>query len=204
MLAVIPVGLAHFALGLSRSALRPALRTALVAGLSAAWLVFLPNTCYLITEWRHFLFALDAQDLFVRSRTQPFLLAQLIGWSVFYFLYSGFGMLMFALAIRPIEHLAVKKGAVLWFWRLPLFVALSIGVYLGLVVRLNTWDIVSRPAAVWQSTVQIGDHPLLAAFVVAFGIFLWLAYESLDIWIEGFAGRRNAPARERRASWTAD
>ncbi|MGC8863690.1 MAG: DUF1361 domain-containing protein [Armatimonadota bacterium] len=202
MLALIPVGLACAALRVSRWTLRPWVRAVLIAALAAAWLVFLPNTCYLLTEWRHFLFKLDAQDLFVRSRTQPYLLAQIIGWSVFYFLYSGFGMLMFAVAIRPMEYLADRNGAALWFWRLPLFVALSVGVYLGLVVRLNTWDIVSRPATVWQSIVQIGGHPLLAAFIIAFGVFLWLAYESLDIWIEGLAHRRGKAASDRDSSGT--
>jgi len=189
MLALVPVALAYAALWLSRVPRWRATRNALIAALAAAWLAFLPNTCYLLTEWRHFLFNVDVQDLFVRSRTEPFLLAQLLGWSAFYFLYSAFGMMTFTLAIRPMEHLAARRGAAVWFWTLPFFVALSVGVYLGLIVRLNTWDILGRPGAVWQSVVQIGGHPRLAAFTVAFGVFLWLAYESLDIWIDGLTER---------------
>jgi len=189
MLALIPVALAYTALWLSRLGRWRALRNALIAALAAAWLAFLPNTCYLLTEWRHFLYAMDARDIFVRSRSDPLLLAQLMAWSVFYFLYSGFGMLACALAIRPMEHLAAKRGAAMWFWALPFFVTLSLGVYLGLVLRLNTWDIVARPTAVWESIVQIGGHPKLAAFIVAFGVFLWVAYEAIDVWVDGLADR---------------
>jgi uncharacterized membrane protein len=189
VLALIPVGLAYSALWVSRLPGRPVVRRGFMAALGLAWLAFLPNTCYLLTEWRHFLFNLDVQDLFVRSHNEPFLLAQLLGWSAFYLLYSGFGMMTFTLAIRPMESLASRRGAAVWFWTLPFFVALSLGVYLGLVVRLNTWDIFGRPAVVWRSIVQIGGHPRLAAFIVAFGVFLWLTYESIDIWIDGLAER---------------
>jgi uncharacterized membrane protein len=98
-------------------------------------------------------------------------------------------MMTFTLAIRPMEHLALRQGAAVWFWTLPFFVALSVGVYLGLIVRLNTWDIIGKPGAVWQSVADLGGHPRLAAFIIAFGVFLWLAYESLDIWIDALAER---------------
>ena len=189
MLAVIPVALAYASLWVSRVRGMGPARKAIIAVLAVVWLGFLPNTCYLLTEWRHFLLSLDVHDLYVRSQRDPYLLMQLLAWSVFYFLYSGFGLVTFALAIRPMEHLAAKRGAAVWFWALPFFVAVSVGVYLGLVLRLNTWDLVSRPSVVWRSMMQIGGRPLLAAFIVVFGVFLWLAYEAIDVWIDGLADR---------------
>lgn len=189
MLAVIPVALAYVALWASRIPVMRWPRRIMVASLAVVWLAFLPNTCYLLTEWRHFLFLIDVRDLYVRSQADAMLLVRLIALSVFYFLYSGFGMLTFALAIRPMEHLAAKRGALVWFWGLPFFTALSLGVYLGLILRFNTWDLISRPAHVWAAIVQVGGRPFLAAFIVAFGVFLWIAYEAVDVWIDGLADR---------------
>ena len=189
LLAMIPVALAYASLWVSRvRGIGPA-RKAIIAVLAVVWLGFLPNTCYLLTEWRHFLLSLDVHDLYMRSQADPYLLTQLLAWSVFYFLYSGFGMVTFALAVRPMEHLAAKRGAAVWFWALPFFVAISVGVYLGLVLRLNTWDLVRRPSVVWGSILHIGARPLLAGFIVAFGVFLWLGYEAVDVWIDGLADR---------------
>ncbi len=33
--------------------------------------------------------------------------------------------------------------------------------------------------------MEVGGRPKLAAFILAFGGFLWVAYEAIDIWIDG-------------------
>lgn len=189
MLALIPVALAYFIVWIARLRLLGSIRYPLVAALSAAWLAFLPNTCYLLTQWRHFLNLVDSRDLFMRAHADSVLLVELVGLSVFYFLYSGFGMLTFALAIRPIERFAISKGAHTLFWAAPFFVALSTGAYLGLVLRFNSWDFAARPGAVWSAITEVGSRPTLAAFIVAFGIFLWISYEAIDVWIDGLTDR---------------
>ena len=185
MLAAVPV-LAGYTL---RAVLdkRPssARHYAAAAVLGVVWFVFLPNTCYLLTEWRHFLAVLDSENLFLRARGDSVLFIQLIMGSLFYFLYSALGMVAFALAIRPVERAAIKRGMAVRFWAFPFFAAVSLGVYLGLIIRFNSWDLATNPSTVWSAIVEIGGHPKLAAFVIAFGGFLWIAYESLDIWIDG-------------------
>ncbi len=189
MLAVIPVALAYSIVWTARICRAKPVRYVAITLLACAWLAFLPNTCYLLTEWRHFLFQLDTRDLFLRARVDPVLMANMTAWSIFYLLYSGLGMMTFALAIRPLQHLAAKHGASKWFWAIPLFGALSIGVYLGLILRLNSWDIISRPGEVWGSIVEIGGRPRLIAFIIAFAAFLCVAYEALDVWVDGMADR---------------
>lgn len=188
-LAVLPVVLAYVTLWTSRIRANKPVRYASLAVLSLVWLAFLPNTCYLLTEWRHFLLYLDINDFYVRSHEDPMLFLRLCEMSLFYLLYSGFGMVTFALAIRPMEHLAARKGASIWFWAVPFFVALSLGVYLGLILRFNSWDILSRPSVIWDALLVIGGRPRLLAFIFAFGIFLWIAYEAIDVWIDGLAER---------------
>lgn len=189
MLALIPVVLAYIILWTASRGKSSFVRNLVVAVLSIVWFVFLPNTCYLLTEWRHFLGVLDANDLFLRSQADRWVFIELSLWWLFYFLYSGFGMLTFALAIRPMEHLAVTRGAATWFWAVPFFVALSLGVYLGLVLRFNSWDLVSNPRPIWQAIVDIGGRPVLGAFILTFGLFLWVAYEAVDVWVDGLADR---------------
>lgn len=166
------------------------------AALGAVWFAFLPNTCYLLTEWRHFLEILDGGNLFLRARADSVLFIQLILGSLFYFLYSAFGMVAFAMAIRPVERAAIKRGLAVRFWAFPFFAVVSLGVYLGLILRLNSWDLMTKPTIVWQAILEIGGRPMLAAFILAFGGFLWIAYESLDIWIDGLKLRLTAGKSE--------
>ena len=195
-LALIPVGLAQVIL---RAGCRDDRRTVSKAALwmiCAAWLVFLPNTCYLLTEWRHFLLTLDQSDLYLRSRMDSWMTLRLMAYTAFYFGYSAFGMLTFALAIRPVARVVREMGARIWVCAIPLFGMLSLGVYLGLIQRYNSWDLLTRPGAVWSATAEVVHHPLLTMFIVGFAGFLWLAYTAIDIWVDGFLGRWN-----RRSQW---
>ena len=188
-LAVIPVILGYSALWISGLRSLKHLRYILIALLLPVWFVFLPNTCYLVTEWRHFLHLLDSRDLFLRSQVNNSLYVPLLELSLFYMLYSGFGMATFTLAIRPIERLMRKKSIPMWCWAMPFFTMVSLGVYLGLVPRFNSWDLIHHSSIIWNVTQDILTHPKLAAFIVLFGMFLWIAYEALDLWIDGFSDR---------------
>lgn len=189
MLALVPVVAAYGLRAVLDMRLASALRYVLVAGLGIIWFVFLPNTCYLLTEWRHFLFVLDAGNLYLQASHDSILFIKLLMAVVFYFLYALFGMMAFAMAIRPVERLAIKKGLAVKFWGMPFFAAISLGVYLGLVLRFNSWDLATSPARIWGAIVEVGGRPMLAIMVLAFGGFLWACYECLDIWLDGLKQR---------------
>jgi len=188
-LALIPVGAAYAFRGVVDRRPTSVGRFLAAAALAVIWLAFLPNTCYLLTEWRHFLEALDSQNLFMRAGGDSVLFIKLVLGSLFYFFYSLFGMVAFAMAIRPMERAAIKRGISVRLWALPFFAAVALGVYLGLVLRFNSWDLLKSPSVVWEAIVEVGGRPRLAAFILAFGGFLWVAYESLDIWIDGLKQR---------------
>lgn len=184
MLAAIPVLLAYLLVSIARLRRHRHLRKILLTVVGAAWLVFLPNTCYLLTEWRHFLYNLDASNLFLRSRAEPDLKPALMIYTAAYTLYSASGMLAFTLAIRPVAKMMKRSGRILWIYGLPLFLLMSIGVYLGLVLRFNSWDVLKRPNDIWQSVSMLISRPKLALLIVGFGGFLWLAYFLIDTLID--------------------
>ncbi len=188
-LAAIPVAAAYAIAWLwkgSGRAPRPA-RIALTGVLGAIWLTFLPNTCYLLTEWRHFLEVAFDRDLYAAWTVEKDRGAMLglVLHTLFYFAYSAAGMLTFALAIRPIHRLAAGRVGRLWVWAAPFFLLMSLGVYLGLVLRFNTWDLLARPEQIGDAIGRVASRPFLGGLVVVFGGFLWLGYIAMDIWFDG-------------------
>ena len=197
-LAAIPVALGYAAAGIGRQITwrRPWLWLAL-APLLALWLIFLPNSCYLFTEPRHLLKAVEHDDLWSRARSDADAALRLTLWTIVAVTYVAAGAVTFALSIRPMKQWVARSGRSPVAWAIPFFWLLSLGVYLGLVVRYNSWDLLTRPGKVLETVAKLTDRPLLVATVVLFGLFLWVAYEVCDIWIDGFALRwaRWTPAR---------
>jgi uncharacterized membrane protein len=195
MLAVIPVALGgifwvlvHRPYGKAQ-----ALRGILAAVVIGAWLAFVPNTCYLLTEWRHFLDVIVDSNLWRRAGGEPKLLIS--AQALFYFFYSGAGLLCFVLAIRPVERALRLWKVPFPLVAVPLFILISLGVYLGLVLRLNSWDIVSRPHHVIKSVWGLAHNRSALTAIGAFAAFLWGLYEALDIWVDGIVERIQRHAR---------
>ncbi len=151
--------------------------------IGVCWLAFLPNSCYLLTEWRHFLFqgVPYAMQTFEGRDTKIFIVQD----GLFFLTYSLIGCLCFGLAIRPIERLVRKAGGRPALWAAPLFFLTALGVYLGLVIRLNSWHIVTHPSVVLHDALQTLRDGQLAVAILIFGFLLFLLYELLDIFLDG-------------------
>ncbi len=135
--------------------------------LGGAWLVFLPNAPYVLTDFIH---------LGERHRLfQSLVLASF----AFTALALGFASLLLVQLVvaRAAGHVAG------WSLALSAIFLASIGIYLGRVRRLNSWDVVSRPRlVVWTIRERLHDpfgNPHLLLFVLAFCGFLTLAYVGL-------------------------
>lgn len=166
-----------------------------------AWFAFLPNACYLLTEWRHFLLSPASPIGFMREAAADKdrrLLLTIFTQSWVFFLYTGVGLLAFALSIRPMERLLGKTsvpGAVRLLLGVALFVLTSLGVYLGLIVRLNSWDILRRPLYVLDVAGAVLLVPVRLKAILVFAALLWLLYKFVDIFLDGLALRfKSAPA----------
>lgn len=188
-LALIPVASGWAIYALYRRPGRTTAVRSLMVLLAAVWFAFMPNTCYLLTEWRHFLEVIGYTDLYAKIYISKTAAVRLMLYTLFYIFYSGIGLLTFALAIRPVVWLMKERRLTPWLWAIPFFLLMSLGVYLGLILRLNSWDIFVRPEFVWASIVNTLANPGLMSIVAAFAGFLWLVYLVMDIWIDGLVCR---------------
>jgi uncharacterized membrane protein len=135
--------------------------------LGAAWLVFLPNAPYMVTDFVH---------LGERHRLVDSLILASFAFTA---LALGFAsMLLVQIVVTR------KAGApVGWLVALGALFLASFGVYLGRVHRFSSWDVVTRPRLVawtmWQGLDDPFAHPHTLFFVAAGGGFLVLAYVGL-------------------------
>ena len=204
LLAVIPVALAFAIARGARRDMRETgrIRWGLWLPLGLVWLAFLPNSCYLLTEWRHFFETLTQSTLFTQARQSRGGRTDFFLVTAFYLIYSGAGLLAFFLAVWPLDRLTRRRlgwaGAAL---RPLIFPLCALGVYLGLTAgRFNSWDLVhpDRLEGVLATTAATLAHPALLGFLLAFGAFLWLLYAAFDVWMDGLAwrmARRHARAK---------
>jgi uncharacterized membrane protein len=190
LLAAIPVALAYgLAWGLGTGTKQKRLPVLVLVPLALAWLVFLPNTCYLLTEWRHLLFDSRWADLLDAGNADRIAMFRTAKWAAFFLAYSGIGILLFVLAIHPVERSLRSANQPFYAYAPLFFFLMSLGVYLGLITRLNSWDLLRRPAQVWQSSLQAVTNPPLLLSIAVFGALLWALYEAVDIWVDGVGER---------------
>lgn len=157
LLAFVPVMLAFL---LFRRGVR---RTALWWCGAVLFLLFLPNAPYVITDVVH-LFR-DIRG----SRSDLQVLA------LFLPLYAGFFALGFGSYVIALDRLW-RYWKSEWpsrpWWKLELILQLlcAVGIYLGRVVRLNSWQVFTRPRSVLGSLdLLIGSFPIaliLSTFLV--------------------------------------
>lgn len=190
-LAAIPVVLGYaLAWGLGGKRRKRALPAWVAAPLGLVWLAFLPNTCYLLSEWRHLL--IDDRWMGVVSAAQtndPSAMYSLARGSLFFLAYSGLGVMMFVLAVRPIERWLRTVGVSMIAVAPFLFWLTSLGVYMGLIVRLNSWDLWNRPSHVVDVAVNAVANTTLLGSITVFAILLWILYEAVDLWVDGLTDR---------------
>src|SRR6266487_1485403 len=85
------------------------------------WLALLPNTCYLLTEWRHFLNYAHSTKIQGTVYTNPGVLLADARQCLLFLGYSAIGILCFTLSIRPVEQVLRQARFHLIFWAIPFF-----------------------------------------------------------------------------------
>jgi uncharacterized membrane protein len=138
-------------------------RWALIA-LGCVWLLFLPNAPYLMTE-------------FVHLGPNHRLFDSLIFGS---FAATGLALGLVSLVIVQSVVTSARGALAGWTVAAVSLVASSVGIYLGRVQRLNSWDALTRPRRILGIARAWLDDPLahtrLMLVVAALAIFLMLAY----------------------------
>jgi uncharacterized membrane protein len=177
-LAWIPLGLAALlvvAYARRRSRLE-------LAALGLAWLLFLPNAPYVLTDFVHLG---ESHRLFDSLIIVSFAFTSLA---------VGFASLLL------VQLVVTRIAGALFGWLtvvVSLFAA-SAGIYLGRVQRVSSWDVVGRPGRLWELARLRLEDPLgnryLIGYVLLLGVSLTLAYAGLY----GFTALVAAAKREQQ------
>ncbi len=144
---------------------------------TTAWLLFIPNSFYIITDLFH-----------LEERSQIPLWFDLA--LIFSFAWNG--LLLGILSVRQMEKIWETK----WQWSeiffiYPIMWLNTFGIYIGRYLRYNSWDVISNPLGLTQDLIYLIIHPIRNRFdwsmIFCFSIFMTLLYLTIkklskEIW----------------------
>lgn len=144
-------------------------RFKLIVALSI-WLLFIPNSFYIITDLFHL----------TRFRTAPAWFDLLM---IFSFAWNG--ILCGIVSLRRIEKL-IEKLIKTEFSPLIVFAVMwlsAFGIYIGRFLRFNSWDILSNPFSLAVEILNMIIHPFQNSYAwgmtICYAIFMTLIYLTL-------------------------
>ncbi|MDI4645322.1 DUF1361 domain-containing protein [Cohnella hashimotonis] len=174
-LAWLPLLVSMAAAGADRMLTRmPAVRGAILLILGIGWLLLYPNAPYLTTDLIHLI--MNPTYSWLQSTESLILWYDLI----VFFLFAWCGLLLGYLSMRQF-HLLVSRylGATAgWVFILAVSFLGGFGVYLGRVIRLNSWDVVFSPFRLANSVLG-GINSNGAILTILFGVMILIVYLSL-------------------------
>jgi uncharacterized membrane protein len=163
VLAWIPFGLALVVYERARTGLL----TPAWAGVGVLWLLFLPNAPYIVTDLKHVGSGDGVPVLY------DVLLLSAAAWT---------GLLLGLTSLFLMHAVARRMVSAVSAWALVVaaLALSSFGIYLGRVLRWNSWDVFVRPEAL-LSTIANGalhplSHPQPLALTVLLTSFLLVSY----------------------------
>jgi uncharacterized membrane protein len=138
-----------------------------LVAVGAAWFVFLPNAPYVLTD-------------FVHLGTEHKLFDTIVIGS---FALTALALGFLSLVLVQLVVTRAVGAALGWLTAIVSLFAASFGIYLGRVLRFNSWDVVKRPHRLFELTKLRLDDPFgnryLIGFTLALGGVLVLAYLGL-------------------------
>jgi len=157
ILAVIPVVLGLLIIQVKHKVIRPFLLI--------GWLLFIPNTIYLLSDLIHL-----PPDLGYTSGYHQLIIIGMYKTLVIT------GIITYVIGIYAIEH-AVKKYRK---HKIPLLLILNIliaiGLILGRIYRFNSWDVMTKPLSIFITSLQIISTPDYLIFIAFFSFTGTLLY----------------------------
>lgn len=163
-LASVPYGIAIVIRRLARA--RPHGSGLLVAP-TVAWLLFFPNAPYVLTDFVH---------LHAGSASRFAYDAVLLAYFTAVCLALGLASLHIVHTVVR-DRLGARAG---WAFVATVSMLAGVGVWMGRVLRWNSWDVVGRPRELLTTTIEAVLHPWNHAgafiFSAAFGLGLLAAY----------------------------
>lgn len=168
-LAAIPFGVSFF---LSRFD-RKIKSVFLVIFLIFVWLVFFPNSLYIITDLFH-----------LRQRYNVPVWFDLI--LIVSFVWNGIILGFLSLDMMQ-DFIEKRTGKKFFGWAVVVvsLVLASFGIYIGRYLRWNSWDVLTNPMLlfndIWDRIVNPFSHPRTFGMTLFFSLFLVIAYVTLRV-----------------------
>lgn len=136
-------------------------------GLSGAWLLFFPNSPYIFTDLIHL------TNHFYRHFWVDLVLILLCALT---------GLVLGFVSLYMMQTVVARMLGRMASWAFIAAVAglSGFGVYLGRILRFNSWDVMFKPAALYHGIGQWAanplEHPVSFAFPALFALFLFITY----------------------------
>ncbi|WP_176706266.1 DUF1361 domain-containing protein [Paenibacillus hemerocallicola] len=161
LLAWIPLMASSFACRTIEDGRKPGIAT---AAWGIVWLAFYPNASYIATDLIHLSYASTKETLYYDLSVN--MLAAMLGW------------LLGAISLYGLHAEMVRRSGARVGTAFAAIVILlgSVGVYLGRVLRWNSWDLVIRPWQIVTDTLEAIREPDALLFIGAFALFTGAVY----------------------------
>jgi uncharacterized membrane protein len=131
------------------------------------WLVFIPNSFYILTDLFHLELTADSPRWFDLTMIFSF------AWN---------GMLLGILSVKKMETiigLFLKKRNIIFFLY-PVMWLIAFGIYVGRYLRFNSWDIITNPFSLFGEIAEMFINPSQYTYawgmIFCFSIFITLLY----------------------------
>jgi len=135
--------------------------------LFVVWLIFLPNSFYIITDLFHL------EDRKVVPLWFDLALIFSFAWN---------GILFGIVSVRQMERMLVCKWPQLREWQfvVPVMMLNALGVYIGRYLRYNSWDVIADPFQLGGDLTYLLVHPFRNRFdwsmILCYSVFMSLIY----------------------------
>jgi uncharacterized membrane protein len=135
-----------------------------------AWLLFIPNSFYILTDLYHL--ADNHRNSLV---PEWFDLALILS-------FAWNGLLLGILSVRQIEKILIPQASIFqeWLFLYPVMWLNALGVYTGRYLRYDSWDIITNPFQLLSDIFGMVIHPLRHQYawdmIFCFSILLTLFY----------------------------
>lgn len=150
--------------GIVRLARRTPHGTGVLVFPTALWLLFFPNAPYILTDLVHV------------GRLPAWLM---LPGAVLILAYAILAMMLGLYSLKDVHGVVRSRLGPSWGWAFAgtvLFLS-AIGVWMGRVLRWNSWDVLHDPWGVVRTTLSdLATKPMAWAFVAAFTSILVVAY----------------------------
>jgi uncharacterized membrane protein len=162
-LAVVPYLILRFAIG------RPSwIENNVKFGLLfITWLLFIPNSFYIITDLFHLEIRIGIPLWFDLALILSF------AWN---------GILLGVLSVRQMEKIMQVKFPAIGEWQFvyPMMLLNAFGIYIGRYLRYNSWDVIANPFQLTNDLIYLLLHPVRNRFdwsmILCYSIFMTLIY----------------------------